>query len=67
MGQCGGCGLEIRFWAIDGERLACPSCGLNHEVECGEALDLTTCEGTEVVVLVPKEEGEQSAHRSGLN
>ena len=62
VGQCGGCGLEIRFWPQDGARLTCPNCGETHEVECDEMLDLTTGEKTEIVMLVPKEEeGKQSA------
>ncbi len=55
VGQCGGCGLKIRFWARDGAKLTCPNCGMTHEVECDEMLDLTANKRTEVVLLVPVE------------
>lgn len=29
----------------------CPSCGLNHEVNCGEALNLTMSEKIEVLLV----------------
>ena len=68
VGQCGGCGLEIRFWAHDGARLTCPNCGLNHEIECDEMLDLSSGKTTSVVMLVLREEeGEQSAREASLN
>ena len=51
--QCGGCRLQIRFWPVDGAKLTCFGCGLAHEVECDEALNLTTGERTELVMLVP--------------
>ncbi len=53
MGQCGGCGLKVRFWGVDGARVTCPNCGLDHEVEAGEMEDLTTGEKSEVALLVP--------------
>ena len=40
VGHCGGCDLRIRFWAVDWARLTCPDCGLVHEVERDEALNL---------------------------
>ncbi len=59
VGHCGGCALEVRFWAQDGAKVTCPNCGLNHEVECDQMLNLTTGKRTEVVMLVPvpREEG----------
>ncbi len=53
VGQCGGCGLGMRFWAIGDATLTCPNCGMDHEVECGEMENLTTGEKSEVTLLVP--------------
>lgn len=63
VGQCGGCGLEIRFWPQDGTGLTCPDCGVAHEVECDEVLDLTTGEKTNVVLLVAAVEWKQDDGR----
>jgi hypothetical protein len=52
LGQCGRCGLKVRFWCIDGARVTCPLCGLDQEVEAGEMENLTTGEVSEVVLLV---------------
>lgn len=48
LGQCGGCGLEIRFWARDGARLTCVGCELEHEIKCDQMLNLTTGKRTQV-------------------
>ena len=57
--QCGGCGLRVRFWPLDGAKLTCPNCGLNHEIECDEMLDLNSGERTAVVMLVVAVEKER--------
>ena len=50
--HCGGCGLQIHFWPRDGARVTCVNCGLDHEVECDSALNLSSGEKTDVAMLV---------------
>ena len=63
MGHCGRCERKIYFWALDGTKLTCVTCGLAHEVECGKARDLTTGERTKVVLLVPMRKAEEDRVR----
>jgi hypothetical protein len=53
VGQCGSCGLGLRFWPKDRSEVCRPNCGCAHEVECDEALNLSTGEKKEVAQLVP--------------
>ena len=54
-GQCGSCGLRMFFWGLDGSGVTCVKCGAEHEVEVDAALDLSSGEKREVVMLVPVE------------
>jgi hypothetical protein len=43
------------FWGLDGSGVTCVKCGAEHEVEVDAALDLSSGEKREVVMLVPVE------------
>jgi hypothetical protein len=60
VGQCGGCDLKVHFWALERAKLMCVGCGVHHEVEVDAALDLSSGERTEIVMLVPKEKENQT-------
>jgi predicted RNA-binding Zn-ribbon protein involved in translation (DUF1610 family) len=51
-GACGSCGLRMLFWSKDEAIVKCPKCGSEHEVERGEALNLSSGKKSEVALLV---------------
>lgn len=57
-GACGSCGLRTVFWSKDEEKVTCPKCGSEHEVERGEGLNLSKNKAIEVAWLVLVERGE---------
>jgi hypothetical protein len=52
VGKCGGCGLTLRFWPIDGSEVTCPGCGAEHEVEIDTALNLSSEKETKLAWMI---------------